>query len=57
MNKSNVTETKNSNQNGFLTYDNIQQARCNANKVRRLFKTIKFRIVEDCGVYRVTNIG
>jgi len=56
MKKSNVTQTKNCKENGFLTYDTIEQASCNANKVRRLFKTLKFGIVEDGKVYRVISI-
>jgi len=56
MNKSNVTQTKNCKENGFLTYCTIAQARCNANKLRRLFKTLKFGIVEDGKVYRVIKI-
>ena len=56
MKKSNVTQTKNCKENGFLTYDTIEQARCNANKFRRLFKTLKFGIVEDGKVYRVISI-
>jgi len=57
MNKSNVTETKNCKENGFLTYCTIAQARCNANKMRRLFKTLKFGIVEDGKVCRVIKIS
>lgn len=57
MKKSNVTETKNCKENGFLTYGTIEQARCNANKVRRLFPSLKFGIVEDLEVYRVIKIG
>jgi hypothetical protein len=59
MNKSNVTETKNCKENGFLTYSTIAQARRSANKFRRLYKTAetaKFGIVEDGKVYRVIKI-
>jgi len=56
MNKSNVIETKNYKEIGFLIYSTIEQARCNANKLRRLYKSQKFGIVEDGKVYRVIKI-
>ncbi len=55
--KSNVTKTKNCQENGFLTFCTIAQARRTANKFRRLYDTIKFGIVEDGKVYRVIKIN
>lgn len=56
MRISNVTKTQNCKDNGFLTYDIIEQAQCVVDRLSRMFKILKFGIVEDGKVFHVIKL-